>query len=60
MSLGEVIRDTGQVIHVAMGDTDDVTGQCEIRATADVKTDVQFGDLDHAFFAGDAITDDVD
>ena len=60
MALGEVVGDAGHVVHVAVAEADDVAGECEVGGSADVEADVELGDLDDGFFAGDAIADDVE
>lgn len=47
------------MIHVAVSDAEVVAGEREVRCSADVETDVEFGDLDDAFLAGHAVADDV-
>src|SRR6185312_4246322 len=59
IALREVVGQAGQVVHVAVGDADDVAGQGEIRAAADVETDVQLRHLHDRLFAGHAVPDDV-
>jgi len=60
MSLGEVVGKAGHVVHVAVGDADDIAGEGEVGSAADVEADVEFGDLDDGFLAGDGVSDDVD
>ena len=44
---------------MAVADADDVAGQREVGAAADVEADVELGDLDDRLLARDAVADDV-
>lgn len=57
-ALGEVIGDTGDVVHVAVGEAEEVGGEGELGGSADVEADAEFGDLDDGFLAGDGVAED--
>ena len=60
VALGEVVGEAGDVVHVAVRDAGDVAGESEVGGAADVEADVELGDLDEGFFAGDAVADHVE
>jgi len=59
-ALGEVVGDTGGVVDVAVGEEAEVGSEDGAGALADVEVDVEFGDLDDGFLAGDGIAQDVE
>jgi len=59
-ALGEVVGDAGGVIDVAVGEEAEVGDEGGPWAFADVEIEVEFGDLEEGFFAGGAVSEDVE
>ena len=58
IALRQVIRQPGDMVHVAMGYAHDVAGEGKMRRPPHVKADVQLRHLRDGFFARHAIADD--
>lgn len=54
---GEV-GEAGDVVHVAVGEAENVGGERPLGGTAGVEADGEFRDLDDGFLAGDGVTED--